>query len=134
MMENPKYPDYLGEHMWHAIPGYMIVGFELKRKVWEGMPTRSGWDNIKSVETIELYANIDDAIAHEARLREAGSKRLSYEIHPIQVKCPSANKHQGAVTTAESTPSGDCSRCDTIERADTATRLGPNEPGRLGEC
>lgn len=81
--------EYLGEHNWEPMKGYMIVGFDIWRIIWEGKPTLSGWDNPLRRECIDRFANCQDADDKEMELRGRKEKNVSYYILPLQLKCPS---------------------------------------------
>ncbi len=84
-----------GDSPWAPFaPGYVIVGFEVQRKVWEGDPDLDGWDNIRSVEVVARFANAHDAEVHEKILREQRVPHRSYETVPIQVRIPNTETNK----------------------------------------
>ena len=83
--------EYLGEHNWAPMNGYMIVGFEIWMTTWEGNPTLSGWDNVLKREAIYQFANFQDAVARETELINRRLLNQSFMVLPLQVKCPSGN-------------------------------------------
>lgn len=80
-----------GDHPWAPMgPGWVIVGFEVQCKHWEGKPTLDGWDNVASVEVVGRFARMRDAETLEKRLREQRVPNRSYEIWPIQLQAADA--------------------------------------------
>lgn len=81
--------EYLGEHNWEAMKGFIIVGFQVWATIWAGKPSRSGWDTPLRRELVESFANCQDADEYETELRNRKKKNISFYTLPLQIKCPS---------------------------------------------